>query len=526
MGFREDFRATSSIPERLLLPEHRDPAEPVSEEARLAALEDAVRTSMEDGLRRMGESSDENAMILQGELVWQVERFGLSKRSPGTRSSEETSAAIQQLSDYLGSAFSEVRWAVERQAQASEQILNTLLESLGNDSRQFFEQGVKCYEAGEYGMARERFSRALESDRTNHFAYQYLGFIAVAEDNESEAIRSFDLARKFARNGYHQALALSHLARSFHAADNEATAADYARAATEANPETARFWYDRAAYNARLELRKQAISALREAIERDWTYWAVVINDHDFEAIRDDVFHLLAELRERERAKARQVIDDLKAAIATAQQAGAGDRLHDCLEALKDFEERHKQNNVFIHREHLSEVQQWHDLAFRIAEHSLEARIADKQQEVSHLLETSRRQQSSLESQEGVFSRRSSSVNPRAVVWNMHWGAYLLWCAAWAGLVWWLKLYPPYLALELLALLVVGVLALPVVGLFIYNLRRELNGTAEIKLKESQERGALHRIEVDHTSSLNALNAELDALKLFLERCRQKQYVV
>lgn len=524
MGFREDFRATSSIPERLLLPEHKDPAEPVSEEARLAALEEAVKTSMAEGLRRVSESGDENTVVLQGELVWQIERFGLSNKASGLRRPEETSAAVQQLSDYLGSAFSEIRWAVERQAQASEQMLNTLLESLGNDSRQFFEQGVKCYEAGEYGMAQERFKRALEADRTNHFAYQYLGFIAVAEDNESEAIRSFDLARKFARNGYHQALALSHLARSFHAADNEATAADYARAATEANPETARFWYDRAAYNARLELRKQAITALREAIERDWTYWAVVINDQDFEAIRDDVFHLLAELRERERAKARQVIDDLKAAIATAQQAGAGDRLNDCLAALQDFEERHKQNNVFIHREHLSEVQQWHDLAFRIAEQALESRIADKQQEVSHLLETSQRQQATLASQEALSSRRPSPVNPRAVIWNMHWGVYLLWCAIWAGLIWWLKLHPPELALELLVLLVVGVLALPVIGLFLYNLRRELNGTAEIKLKESQERGALHRIEVDHTSSLNALNAELSSLKLFLERCRQKQY--
>jgi tetratricopeptide (TPR) repeat protein len=525
MGFRDEFRAAGRIPERLLLPEHGDDARPVSEEERLSALEEAVKSSLAEGLRVIGESDAETAPVLQGELVYQVERFGLSRyRRNGERSAAETSAAIQQMSDYLGAAMSEVRWSVERQAQASERLLETLLESLGNDSRQYFEQGVKCYEAGEYEMARERFNRALEADRTNHFAYQYLGFIAVAEDNESEAIRSFDLARKFAGDGYHQALALTHLARSHHAAHQEATAADYARAATEACPDNARFWYDRAAYNARLELRKQAIAALKEAIERDWTYWAVVINDQDFEPIREEVYHLLTELRERERARACQVIDDLRRAIATAERAGAGEQLGDCRAALDDFEERHKQNNVFIHREHLSEVPQWHDLAFRLAEQALEARLGEKQREIDRLIEMADRHRDSLRTQEGSLARQHKSASPRAVLWKMSWGLYLLWGLAWIGICALLKLHPPYIGPGSLALLVVAILVLPIILLFIRHLRRELSGAAELSLPEPQE-PAPHRIEVDYSESLAALESELAELRILLERCRQKQYV-
>jgi tetratricopeptide (TPR) repeat protein len=521
MGFRDEFRATNRTQARLLLPEHKDDSETVTDEERLSALEDAVKSTIEDGIRRVSESEDESATVLQGELVYQAERISL-RRSPGAddeAGTEATIMVIQRLSDYLGSALSEVRWSVERQATASEKMLETLLQSLGNDSRQFFEQGVKCYEAGEYTMARERFSRALEADRTNHFAYQYLGFIAVAENNEEEAIRSFDLARKFAGDDYHQALALTHLARSYHATDNVATAAEFARAATEAHPDTARFWYDRAGYNARLELRKQAISALREAIERDWTYWAIVINDRDFDAIRDDVYRLLAELRERERAKARQVIDDLQAAIETARQAGAEQELGDCVSALRDFEEQHRQNNVFIHRDHLTEVQHWHDLAFRIAEQTLEKRIADKQEFVARLIETSKRQEAALQSDKSRRRRRKRKSSSGSPLLSARWGVYLLWLIGWAVVCWKQRFYPPHLSQEVFAVLMLNVIFVPVILFFLWNLKRE--SRAETVTEKSNPS---HRIEVDHSQALAALEQELGQLTQRLERCRQKQY--
>ena len=56
---------------------------------------------------------------------------------------------------------------------------------------------MKCYETSENEFARERFNRALDANRTNYFAYQYLGFIAVNADDSKEAIKNFDQARKF-----------------------------------------------------------------------------------------------------------------------------------------------------------------------------------------------------------------------------------------------------------------------------------------------------------------------------------------
>ncbi len=98
--------------------------------------------------------------------------------------------------------------------------MQILLNALDNTSRQYWEQGVKCYETAEYGLAKERFNRALDANRTNYFAYQYLGFIAVQAEESEEALKSFGLARKFAESGYHRALALSHLARTYNAVGN------------------------------------------------------------------------------------------------------------------------------------------------------------------------------------------------------------------------------------------------------------------------------------------------------------------
>jgi len=86
--------------------------------------------------------------------------------------------ALQLTCDYLGTALTEIRWAIERNAAATQKLL---LESLTNGSRQYFEQGVTCYEEGEFAFARDRFSLALERNRTNFFAYQHLGFLARKE---------------------------------------------------------------------------------------------------------------------------------------------------------------------------------------------------------------------------------------------------------------------------------------------------------------------------------------------------------
>lgn len=312
---------------------------------RLTALQKQVKSTFEQGIDRLAQSQAASSAAIQGELAYQAERIGeqieRSSRdivSAVERGSSNVVDSIQQMSDYLGSELCEVRWAVERQTEVSQEILRVMLNSLSNESRQYFEQGVKRYETTEFDFARERFSKALEANRTNHFAYQYLGFIAVAEDSSDEAIRNFDLARKFAETDYYKALALSHLARSNHALGDDTTAVNFAKSATAAHSDTAKFWYELASYNTYLGRKDEAISALREAIERDWTYWAVVSSDTDFDSIRFDVNRLLDGLREREKQKARQAIDNLKRAIDTVRKAHAESEVSHFLHMVSEFE--------------------------------------------------------------------------------------------------------------------------------------------------------------------------------------------
>ena len=182
----------------------------------LQALRENITSTFQAGISRLEQSQMQSAKLLQRELQYQADHIV----DAVDRGSADVVGAVQRACDYLGGQLCEVRWAIERQTDISRQILEVLLTSLDNTSRQYWEQGVKCYETAEHEFARERFNRALDANRTNYFAYQYFGFIAVHEENSSEAIKNFDLARKFADSGYHRALALSHLARSHHAAGN------------------------------------------------------------------------------------------------------------------------------------------------------------------------------------------------------------------------------------------------------------------------------------------------------------------
>jgi tetratricopeptide (TPR) repeat protein len=313
----------------------------------LKELQQHVRSEFRDGVECITRSQMEAAASLKAELVYQVDRIESVIRA----GADDVVASIQQMGDYIGSELCEVRWSVERQTKVSSGILQTLLNSLDNDSRQYFEQGVKCYETGEYDFAWERFNKALEANRTNYFAYQYLGFVAAIKDAPDEAIRNFELAGKFAGSGYHRALALSHSARSKYATGDLGHAVSDAKSATESYPGAAKFWYELSSYKALLRRAAEAVEALREAILRDWTYWAVVIQDSNFESVRPDVLGLLNQLRNGERAKARRALNHFASAVEIAREALSAAQIQPFIEARKHLEARHAENNVFVYRE-------------------------------------------------------------------------------------------------------------------------------------------------------------------------------
>jgi tetratricopeptide (TPR) repeat protein len=288
----------------------------------------------------------QSARLLQRELQYQADNIV----GAIDRGSADVVAAVQKACDYLGGELCEVRWAIERQSQISQQILQVLLNALDNTSRQYWEQGVKCYETSEYDIARERFNRALDANRTNYFAYQYLGFIAVHEEKPSEAIKNFDLARKFADTGYHRALALSHLARGQYATGDLPHALQSAVAATNAAPEHAKFWYECAVFHVRGSSAEEAIRCLRQAIGGDWTYWSISISDASFEPIRKWVARLLEQMREEQRLSARQSLDAFGGTLRMLQGMGIAAEVAEWQKRLAECEASYREGTVFAYR--------------------------------------------------------------------------------------------------------------------------------------------------------------------------------
>src|ERR1039458_5483572 len=311
------------------------------------ALRESLVTTFQAGISRLEQSQMQSARLLQRELQYQADNI----IDAVDRGSADVVGAVQKACDYLGGQLCEVRWAIERHSQISQQILQILLNALDNTSRQYWEQGVKCYETSEYEIARERFNRALDANRTNYFAYQYLGFIAAHEENSSEALKNFELARKFADSGYHRALALSHLARSYYAIGDNSRALQSAIAASESAPDYAKFWYECAICEVRCSNTNEAIQCLRRAICSDWTYWSISISDANLDAIRQGVDRLLEQMREEQRAIVRRRLDHFAAAIKTLRGMQITTEIAEWQKRLDQCETSYQLGTVFAYRD-------------------------------------------------------------------------------------------------------------------------------------------------------------------------------
>ena len=230
------------------------------------------------------------------------------------------------------------------------------LNSLDSTSRQYFDQGVKCYEAEEHDLAKERFTRALEANRTNFVAYQYLGFIAVHEDQPQTAIRNFDLARKFAEDSYHRALALSHLARSYKAVGNLALAVQASTAATGAAPGYAKFWHEAAVYHVNLSQAAEAIRCLRRAVMIDKSYWSLIVADATFDPIRDEVLALLDEMRTRLSQMAQDCLGASRRIVRYLERIDVTCTVPEVARKLNRWEEHYKSCPVFAYPDIMREA--------------------------------------------------------------------------------------------------------------------------------------------------------------------------
>jgi tetratricopeptide (TPR) repeat protein len=197
------------------------------------------------------------------------------------QSSREIVGAIQEMCGYLGEGLLSIRWAVERHTEVSARIFDAIVNRFPKESDYYLEQGLHSYRVGQWDKAKDCFRISLEKAPTNFFAYQYLGFVAVQQNDPDEAIANFKLARDYAdEHPYHRGLALIHLARAAYAQRDTPEARKLALQATEIDDKPALFWFELAKYSAMINDADGTVIALREAIERNWNHyiWAASEN--------------------------------------------------------------------------------------------------------------------------------------------------------------------------------------------------------------------------------------------------------
>ena len=341
-------------------------------------LGSAVRSTFEQGIDRLAESHMKSASLLKAELQFQADNI----IDAITRSSTDVVSAIQNTCDYLGGELREVRWALERQTTVSQHILEVLRNSLDNTSRQYYDQGVKCYETAEYDMARERFNRAIEANRTNYFAYQYLGFIAALNDDSADALKNFQLARKFADTDYHRALALSHSALALQGTGDLNSAEESAALAATLAPDRGVFWYDLGFYRVRLNVAPRAMQAFRSAILADWNYWSVLVSDERLDNVRSQIVDLLDTMRSEQQKSARAGLESVDAAIAATKKMGVTEELSAEVNRRRAMEKEFAVGTVFAFRDLANEAPTRRRAIFQIALDTLNARIERNRREV------------------------------------------------------------------------------------------------------------------------------------------------
>jgi tetratricopeptide (TPR) repeat protein len=370
MGFRDEFFLTGKTYaewslERTVTGGFHDNA------ARLEAMQRSLVGRLDAGQARIEAGNAELRSEIRLQAKAMSEAVGDAVRTAG----DEVASAVQNLADYLGGGLADLRWAVEQNTLVTREILDSILNSLEISSRKYFQQGAECFAVGDFELARERMECALQADRTNYFAYQYLGLIAAKEDAPDAALRHFSRALSFARTGHHKGIALSHLARTFLARGDVDEAVRHSQLAAAECTDSARLRYEVALCLARGMQVEACVHALRQAISMDWNFWGIAVTDESLDPAREFVMRLIDTMREEQLDRARAALQSVAAALPLASEAGADTST---LAAAHDqLHTRLSEGNVHIYREVIQAADALREAIYTAAVRSVRNRIQE-----------------------------------------------------------------------------------------------------------------------------------------------------
>lgn len=325
---------------------------------KLVGLRKQFESVLNGGLVRLDKSIAHSASAQKEELRYLLEKNNkhLDKITGSVADTmkvgvDEIKHSIQKLENYLGAKLNGIKETIQYHTSVSENILKVLYNSISNESRQHYEEGIKCYQKGVRLPAKREFLRAVDASPTNYLAYLCLGFMEAEENEYQKAVEYFDLAEKFSDHSPdNHKLAVANLALNHHLVGENVEAIRTIRKALDLYPDNTEFSYDLAKYKSFAGFTHETISILRNLIENDWEFWGKVISDPDFDHVRDSIDRLLDNLREEQKRIARDQIDGLRYAIETALKSDVNSNSLP-LEEIDELENKLSENSVFGYRQ-------------------------------------------------------------------------------------------------------------------------------------------------------------------------------
>lgn len=482
----------------------------------LKELQSTLISKSDEGIKRIAVSQKGAAEVVRAEVEYQNRMLLNVLQSAIGAGADAITGAIQDMCDYLGFELTEVRWAIERQTEVCRKILEVLLNSLDNASRQYFEQGLKCYENGEYDLAKERFERALDANRTNYFAYQYLGFIATVKDLGEDAVRNFELARKFTDKEHLKALACLHLARAHYALGNRTMPVELSKEAADLVPSDAVFHYRLAQYCALAEMKPEAIKALRESCHLDMTYWTQASADKEFDMMREEVLRFQNDERNRLRTDVREVFKGLESAVLNGSKVQLGDKIRAFEEVLSEMRDKIQNDNVFVLLEARSQGEEVTTCLLSDCVECLKKQVRNREQEVGRVQQENREgtRQLEVDLKTAESTLRNFDADQFVKKQRQSFTRLIFWLSGCLVVLYLRGIVPP--PFDLLLGLILLVYGIPVVIIVVSKLcalfrRRSLE--FDIKSRAAQLAAAKDRVAEASAPTIRRLEGELTQLR-------------
>jgi len=348
-------------------------------ERSLAEVRKGIRRGQAEAAQVVADSNRRAALSIVKELGYLEQQLGGQMQQLTTSvhgAAAQISGSIEQAARYLGAELSHISFQLSLQTQIGQETLRILKESLDNESRQYFEQGIAAFEQDEIEIARERFQRALEANSTNAVAYQYLGFIAVEDEDPDAALRNFDLSRKFAPDDRNRALAWYHLAncrRALGALDEARACMD---AAVELRDGEAWLWYERAKICALQGKAADCDASLEKAFWRDWLFYAKSALEPGFDMVSGAAEAARARSKQKALDRLDKDLGEMEALTQRLAELPTGEPAHvDAAAALRTLRDARDTDNLYEFLDAIRGVPQLTRLVLEAAQRALAERV-------------------------------------------------------------------------------------------------------------------------------------------------------